>query len=46
MAEKTFDYLKAEIEIAMVHYINEIIPYVVVMDASDHTVAATLNQVG
>ena len=45
-ARQAFEKLKAEIEEAVLHHIDEEKPFVIESDASQHTIAATLNQCG
>ena len=45
-ARQAFEKLKAEIEKAVLHHIDEEKPFVIESDASQHTIAATLNQCG
>lgn len=45
-AVTAFENLKREIEGAALHYVDENVPFVVETDASNHAIAATLNQSG
>lgn len=45
-AIESFQLLKKEVEKSMLFSINEDVPFVVETDASDHSIAATLNQSG
>lgn len=46
ITEKAYECLKAEIENTVLYMIDETITFVVGMDASNHIIAAALNQVG
>ena len=45
-AEKALEYLKAEIENAIVYSINETVPFIIEADASYHSIVTSLNQSG